>query len=247
MTEQPSMASDYDYIINDDEREQMRNDDRERAIQHAMAPAANSMVGLPSTDEYKMMYHMAKTLAGSGLLPDHIKSPQAAFAVIQKGRELGVPPMAALSNIYVVKGRPACQAELLAALIERDYGSTALIVEDVTDQHCTVSFAKLGWTERKRFSFTIGMAKRAGLLTGPNKHNWASYPEAMLRSRAISFVATTHFQAAIGGMYLPDELDAQIVMNDAGDVTGIIDAQHTERAAESASPASNDDVQDGDA
>ena len=175
---------------------------------------------LPSAAEWQTMAQMAEALYRSGMLPAHIKSPQAALAVIQKGRELGIPPMYALSNIVVVNGKPTCNAELMLALIYRDQGSHAVRFAVATAEIATIAYRRRDWSDAQQFSFSMDEAKRAGLLTN---QTWQKYPAAMLRARAISAVARMAFPDSIAGMYTAEELGATVEIED-GDA--VIVASH---------------------
>ena len=178
------------------------------AIQPA-APAPMTAL-LPAPGEFETMLRMADTLVEGGLLPSTIKTPQAAFTVIQKGRELSIPPMAALNGIYVINGKPTCSAELMAALIYRDHGDLALSFVQTDNHACRIEYRRRGWPAPQSYAFTIEDAQQAGLLSGPNGGNWKKYPAAMLRARCISAVARFAFADTIGGMYTPEELGALV-------------------------------------
>lgn len=169
-----------------------------------------------SRDEWQIMLEQAGALVKSGFLPKDVSTAEKATAIILKGRELNVPPMHALSTIVVIQGKPTVSPELMAALVERDYGPQALIVEETTDSACVVSCWKPGWNRRREVTFTIEDAKRAGLL---GNQTWQKYPDAMLRSRAISKACKTYFQASIGGMYTSEEMGA--IVNADGDVVDV--------------------------
>lgn len=159
---------------------------------------------LPDPQTWQSLREMAEDLVKSGLLPDHIKTPQAALAIIQKGRELGIPPMYALCNLYVTNGRVACSAELMLALIFRDHGDHAVIIEHSDATRCTIRYKRRSWTEYRTYTFTIEEARRAGLL---NRPTWQQYPAAMIRARAISAVARFAFPDTLAGMYTYEELE----------------------------------------
>lgn len=162
---------------------------------------------LPVATDWGIMLQMADALYKSGLLPLHIKSTQAALAIIQKGIELGVPPMYALSNIVVVQGKPGANAELMLALIYRDHGDNAVEFAETTPHACVISYRRRGWPSPRTYSFSIEDAKQAGLIKqGP----WTTYPAAMLRARCISAVARMAFPDSIGGMYSAEELGTQV-------------------------------------
>lgn len=163
-------------------------------------------------DEWSVMLEQASMLVKTGFLPKDINTPEKAVAVMLKGRELNIPPMHALATIAVIQGKPTVSPELMAALVERDYGSNALIVEETTADRCVISCCKPGWDKRRTVTFTMAEATAAGL---PNTNpTWKKYPKAMLRSRAISVACKTHFQASIGGMYTHEEMGA--VVNEDG-------------------------------
>jgi len=157
-------------------------------------------------DEWPMVRDQADMLVKTGFLPQTIKTPEQAVAIMMKGRELGVPPMYALSNIAVISGKPACTAELMLALLYRDHGDAALQVTETTAQRCAAAYKRRGWKEAQTFAFTIEDAKTAGLSGG----NWAKYPAAMLRARCISAIARMAFPDSIGGMYTAEELGAAV-------------------------------------
>jgi hypothetical protein len=157
---------------------------------------------IPSDTEWQTMMRMAGELVKSGMLPQHIKTPAAAVAIMQKGKELGIAPMYAMSNIAVIQGKPTANSELMLALIFRDHGDDAVIFEESTAERCTVSYKRRNATRQGKFTFTIQEAKQAGLQGG----NWSKYPAAMLRARCVSAVARMGFPDSIGGMYTPEEL-----------------------------------------
>ena len=95
----------------------------EKSLATVGAPATS----LPSPAEWANIFDMAEKLVPTGFLPESIKTPAQAAAVMLKGRELGIPPMYALSNIAVIKGKPTCGAELMLALIYRDHGDNGLL------------------------------------------------------------------------------------------------------------------------
>lgn len=171
------------------------------------------------------MVEGAKTLLRSGLLPEQVNTPEKAVVIMLKGQELGIPPMEAMSRINVIKGKPSLSASLMAALVERAYGPKALIVEEATNDHCTVSVWKPGWDKRRTITFSMADAKQAGILS----QMYQKYPRAMLRSRAISEACETHFQSIVGGLYTPEELGADPAEED---IIGDTPAVQTEVATE---------------
>ncbi|HVQ45125.1 MAG TPA: recombinase RecT [Candidatus Saccharimonadia bacterium] len=171
---------------------------------------------LPDAQSWKTMMEMARELVASGLLPKGIDKPAAALAVIQKGREIGIPPMYALSNIGIINGRPVVGAEVMLAMVYRDHGDQAIQFVETSAQRCAVSYKRKSWPQARAFEWTMENAEQAGLLGkgGP----WKQYPAAMLRARCISAVARLAFPDSLGGMYTPEELGAEVTVTDDGEI-----------------------------
>ena len=53
---------------------------------------------------------VSEGLFASGLFPN-AKNKFGAFAIVQYGRELGIPPMMSLKNINLFSGQLACNAQ----------------------------------------------------------------------------------------------------------------------------------------
>src|ERR1700675_1712868 len=81
--------------------------------------------GLPPTEIFSLKprtfdeaFRFANLIAESTLIPPEFrKQPANVLVAVQLGMELGVSPMQALQNIYVVNGRPSIFGDLLAAII----------------------------------------------------------------------------------------------------------------------------------
>lgn len=171
---------------------------------------------LPSAGEWETMLSIGDQLVKSGLLPNHITKAEAAVAIILKGRELGIQPMYAMSNINVIKGKPTASAELMLALIYRDHGDQAIDFVESSNERCTVAFKRRNAIQVRQFSFTINDASLASLFE--KNDNWKKYPAAMLRARCISAVARMAFPDTIAGMYTPEELGADVEVDDDGQI-----------------------------
>jgi hypothetical protein len=182
----------------------------------ALAGANQALVrAAPEKMTWSQREAIAKKLVESGYLSSGIKTPVQAVTIMLKGEELGIPRMYALSNIAIVNGKPTCSAELMLALVKRDYGHGAIRVYRSTSEECVVQYREPGWDGISSYSWTIDDARAANLT---NKEIWRQYPAAMLRARCISAVVRMAFPQCISGMYTPEELGAGVVMNDQGEV-----------------------------
>jgi hypothetical protein len=148
-------------------------------------------------------------IAGTEFVPKQLRNnPPAILAAILAGRELGMGPMEALRTIDMIDGKPSPSAEWMVGKVF-EAGHVIVAVEQ-TDQSCTVEgirFSEGVELARMKFTFTLEMAKRAGLV---GKSNWKNYPEAMLYWRAVSQLCRQFFPDVLKGLkYLPDELGSE--------------------------------------
>jgi hypothetical protein len=164
-------------------------------------------------DWWKMAKDQASMLIQTGFLPQAIDSVPKAVAVMMKGRELGVPPMYALGNIHIINQKPSLSAELMLALVQRDYGADRMWVASTSNTECRVEWIQHGTV--RSYTFTIQDAQNAKI-TG--NAMWVKYPAAMLRARAISAACRMAFPASIAGMYTPEELGGTVEVDGDGQV-----------------------------
>jgi hypothetical protein len=169
---------------------------------------------MPQPTEFELMKQIASVAFNSKLIPDSIKTKEAALIIVMKGRELGIPPMQAFSSIAVVNGKPTMSAELMLALIYKTVSGAVIDIIKTTNDECLIEAQRPGG-KRTTFSFTIRDAQAAGLA---GKSVWKQYPAAMLRARCISSMARALFPDALSGVvYTAEELGATV--DDEGRVT----------------------------
>jgi hypothetical protein len=142
--------------------------------------ARPALVPVTGGDSIESLFKLAEPLVKSGFLPDYIKTPGQAVAIIMAGREMGVQPMQALRSINLVKGKITINADLQLALFVRDGGQFKWLQDDLYG-------AKI-WLRHPTGSeytspFSQQDAKTAGLW---GKNTWALYPRPMMRARAIT-------------------------------------------------------------
>ncbi len=145
---------------------------------------------------------LAKTLVkADGFLPAHLKTEGQIAAVILAGHELGIPPMAAIRGIKLVKGNVTLDAALQLGCIVRS-GAKFAWIHDGSDGVAEAVFERPG-QDPYVSRYTAEMAKRAGL----DGDNWRKHPAAMLRARVVTAAGKAYFPDVLAGVYLPDELE----------------------------------------
>lgn len=148
---------------------------------------------------------LGKVLAQSGYFQDAKDAAQAAVKVLA-GQEMGIGAIAAMTGIYIVKGRVTLSANLMAAQIKRS-GKYNYRITRHDDESCEIAFFE-GGEEIGRSSFTADDAKKAGLWNSSDP--WRKTPRNMLFSRAMSNGCKWYCPDIFAGpIYTPDELDAE--------------------------------------
>ena len=162
--------------------------------------------------DWQTIRDQAAVLVTTGFLPQSIKSPEQAMAIILTGRELGIGTMAALNTINVIQGKPTVSPQLMLALINRSNQLEDYKLEKTAD-HATCTMKRKGRTPHT-VRFGREEASAMGLLT---KDNYKKQPATMFGWRAVAMCARDVFPDVILGLYTPDEMGA-VVDTETGEV-----------------------------
>src|SRR5574343_993514 len=141
---------------------------------------------------------VSEGLFASGLFPN-AKNKFGAFAIVQYGRELGIPPMMSLKNINLISGQLACNAQLMLTLALQK-GVTYEVLEE-GEKGAKIRFRRNGTTYEA--SFTEHDAQAAGLV---GKDNWRKYPRDMYFWRAVAKGVRRIAQDATMRLYTTEEI-----------------------------------------
>jgi hypothetical protein len=167
-------------------------------------------------NQYDQMERAAVALQKSGYFKDVVSQAQAIVKVMA-GAELGLPPFASMSGIFIIQGKPVLGANILATLVKNDPRY------DYKVKICTHLICTLTWFEDGKqvgeSTFTIEEAKTAGLT---DKDNWRKFPSDMLFARAISRGARRFAPGIFGGspVYTPDEMGVDV--NEEGMIDAVM-------------------------
>lgn len=154
-------------------------------------------------------FQAARLLHASGMFPTSCKSPEAAFIILTKGRELGLPMVQAATEICVVKGKVQLSAALMQGLILQSGASEYFACRESTATLAVYETQRRGDpTGPKRMSYGIEDAQRAGLVRPGESGTgvWVTHPADMLRARAASKLARMVYPDVLAGCYTPDEI-----------------------------------------
>jgi hypothetical protein len=118
-------------------------------------------------------------LAKSGYFADAKDAAQACVKVLA-GQELGLPPIASMMGIHVIKGKVELSANLIASLVRRhgyDY-----VIERHDNTGCVIVFLSKEKKQLGKSSFTEADAKAAQI----GSDMYRKFPRNMYFSRAMS-------------------------------------------------------------
>jgi hypothetical protein len=166
----------------------------------------------PSASDWKLMLDFGEASLKSGLLPNSIKTKEAAAVIALKSRELDMPYMVGIANIHVINGKPTLSAELMQSLARRNLPGLIINIIESDNEKATIQFIRPEKGSKPfTISWTLEDAKKAELLKNPV---WSKYPGAMLWSRAVSAgLRRVCPEALMGISYTPEEMGAEIDSN----------------------------------
>lgn len=147
------------------------------------------------------VFRLAQQLAQArGFVPDsYYQQPAAIAACILTGMELSIPPMTAMREVHVIKGRPSISATLMLTLAQRAGIRTRWV--ETTTTRATIGVTVPGQPEQT-LTYTSDDAKAAGLW---GQGNWSKFPANMLRARATSAAIRAFCPGVIGGSVYESE------------------------------------------
>jgi hypothetical protein len=159
----------------------------------------------PMTDPFAI----GQVMARSGLFPDITRVSQAVVKVLA-GRELGIGPFAAMSDIHIIEGKPVIGSRILAAIVRQSAVYDYEIVE-WTNERCAIDFYRHGHKLEPTVTFDEQDAKRAELdkpTRSGKPSNHMKFPRNMKFARAMSNGVGLHCPDLTAGapVYTPDEL-----------------------------------------
>jgi len=149
---------------------------------------------------------LAETLFNSRLYTK-LGNKEAIFAVILRGREMGLTALLSLDMFDVVEGRPTMKAHTLISRAKAHPDCVYFRWIEGDDTYAIYETKNKQYPDSPtRLKYTIEQAKRAGMLK-PNS-NWEKRPAEMLRKTCGVQLARIEYPDALHGLYATEELAA---------------------------------------
>lgn len=190
--------------------------------QHEVDPFDSTVTALPrrtqmsaNMDQFERMgkwlelfmgtAKVAGHLANTNFVPEPLRGrPEDIAAAMMKGLELGIDPLDALANMFVVKGRVGFSAEFMRRrVIEAGH---EIQFDEQTDERCKVRGRRKGSQEWTTVVFTKQQANAGGV------QNMAKWAADMLVARATSRLCRRVFPDVMSGaQIIEDVIDGVVV------------------------------------
>lgn len=155
------------------------------------------------------IWKFAEMAVNSGIYKDLNDNPAVALIKIQAGLELGLTPVWALTNIFVVNGKPTVYGDALLGIVLANplcedviETSEGTFPQDTYTAICEVRRKGRLPVIRK---FSVADAKKANIF-GKNVH--ALYPTRMLAMRARSWACRDAFADSLRGLGVKEEMES---------------------------------------
>ena len=155
-------------------------------------------------NSYEDLQNVGKALVASGYFDD-VRSISQAMVKVMAGREIGLGPFASMRGVYVIKGNPAYEANVMASMVKKNPLYDYRVVH-LDDKVCEIAFYQRvdgKWEDIGRSKFTIEDAQRAGT------QNLTRFPRNMLFARALSNGVKWFCPDVMMGQtaYVPEEME----------------------------------------
>jgi len=190
----------------------------------------------------------ATILANSRIVPlAYMGKPEAVFAVVQYGKELGIGPMMALQNIAFINGKPSLGSELRSAVAHKHPEYAGMEIVESTEKKCVVKVYRKFKHQKEPTcfmgSFSIEEAQKAGLLKLSADSAWSKWTKRMLFHRANAFAHQDAFPDIDTGIHTEEEMNPEVF---ARSMEGYLraDQELMESKIEEGNPVREDFVKD---
>jgi 5'-3' exonuclease len=149
---------------------------------------------------------MAKLLFASKLYQKH-GSPEAIFAAILRGREMGFPAGASVDAFHVVSGKMVLDATAIRALVLKSGKVRYFRCIERSNEAATFEACRVDDDTPIKLRYTVEDAKRESPGNWKTGSQWERIPADMCVARASSKLARLVAPDVTMGLYAPEEMD----------------------------------------
>lgn len=168
---------------------------------------SKEVILVPSNDELSVYQLIAKTAAQSQLYAK-IGGETGLLSIMLMARELGIPPMQALTSMSMIQGKVEVSPRLMNMMIRK--AGHRLDILECSETSCKIKGTRHDTKEEYTCSYTIDEARKAGLVRSGG--GWEKYASDMLFARCLSRLARRLFADVISSAYVEGEIsDAEYV------------------------------------
>ena len=171
-------------------------------------------LAIPDPTQWSHIIDFCDKLIKTGMLPDKIDKPEKAALVLLKGREVGLPPVMALTEVFVVKGKASMSTMAYGYLLTKAGIKVDFPVHTPVKATCRLTRPDGRWYEQ---TFTMEDAGRMYTSDGSGESrktirlseslHYRANPEEMMMNRAESRAAKRFCPDVVGGAGLMDEVN----------------------------------------
>ncbi len=151
---------------------------------------------------------VSEWLCAAHLYPQ-FDSPTKVFAIIARGKELGIKMTTALSAFHMVEGKPTASADLIRALAKADPKCAYFRLIESTSTYaiwetwCRDDVDAEGKPAPTRLRYDLEEAEQAGIAS---RKMWRERPRQMLAKTCSSILARLVYPGATMGLYCAEEM-----------------------------------------
>jgi hypothetical protein len=181
-------------------------------------PAANQTIQKLETqvsvllkdESWQEMREKVNLTVRSGLLPANVDFPKALI-IAAYGKELGLSPIIALKEVYVVDGKASMSSALMKGCVHQKLPKALFkVTESSADKCVIVTKRDKDDANEPLATWTFTMEEAKAFYSGSKgiKDNWRKFPADMLRARCISRACRGEFSDVfLGAIYDHEELE----------------------------------------
>lgn len=169
--------------------------------------AVEPTTSLPTPAEFNASLAIAERIANTTFVPASYRGrPADVLAAILFGREIGLGPMTALRDVYMIDGRPALAAHRQLAALRK--GGVKILESEATATRAYIRAQRSNTGEVMAVEFTYEEAEKVDNGKLVDKKNWRSYPADMLWARCVGRLTRRLGPDLLGGLppYVAEEV-----------------------------------------